>query len=278
MALPFTVPSRTTHDGMRSGFQMLAMIAALALAWTVGDSWKNHEKEQGERLFKIALCDLPKFRTFVEYSLSQNGGYSFLFQESQGSWFDSRGIFMGGGRECDDKEWMAAEDQMLTGFDIKTAFIWMNMHGLEDNVKDVIAKFQKPERLYSWSTALFLASLVISILGSTVFSMAPANKMALMMQMPAMILAIGLVFAGMALFTEAHKAALYGEAAFRGKSFTDSRLLPGVILALPLTVICLCMCCGSAAMAHKGGSLYEEERDAPMGHGDSKGEQVERDV
>jgi len=235
---------------MLVGFNNVALIGALILAFVVGDSWYAQEKNQGPRLFRTALCELPEFRDFVLYTL-ENRNHQFVFQGSSTQWLNTKQVLANADTtDCDDQNMIAATDVLISGFPMERMFAWMNVN--HKVAKEVIQGFQLVERLYSWSIGLLVACVLVAMLGGATCALTPSSPIVIKCQVPLFFVALATLLAGLAVFLEAHNRCLYGMSSFFSFSNQDSRLLVAAILIFPLAgAACLAGWCSSFA-AQKG--------------------------
>lgn len=235
------VPRSAVDSSVRS-FNMLAMFAALALTFEVADTWYAQDNLTGARLFKEMLCDVPQFRKFVIVDL-ENQGFDFVFMDTDGAaWLDSKRFLLDAAdHDCNSNLWHVAEDHLLLGFDQHKSSIWLNMH--REEMGNLILKFQLNEYMYSWSMGCLIVSLVISILGSSVFSLAPPSPCPFRSQMPALMLTVFLLVAGLVLFVQAHNDALYRRSSFSSDKREKEHNMAVGAFVIPIAAISFLATC-----------------------------------
>merc|ERR1719296_49421 len=175
--------------GLVSTFNVIGVASALALAFTIGDSWNSEETSQGARLFRELLCDNTAFRKYVQFELERPmHNFDFMFRDTeQTSWIDTRRVLADADADCSSSTWQTLTDLLLTKYPVSNTFVWVALHKPEDNLRlDLsIWKFQIAERLYSWSISLMLVCLIICIVGSSVYAFQPASSCGLKAMLPA---------------------------------------------------------------------------------------------
>lgn len=235
------VPRSAIDSSVRS-FNMLALFAALALTFEVADTWYAQRNMQGGRLFKEVLCDIPQFRKYVIFELEQKG-FDFVFMDTDGTaWLDSK-RFMNDAdnHDCDGPMWHVAEDHLLLGFDTSKTSIWLNMH--REEMGPLILKFQLNEYLYSWSMGCLIVCVIVCILGSSVFSLAPPSPCPFRSQMPMLVIAVALLVVGLILFVQAHNNALYMRSSFSSAKRDDEHSMAATLFILPVGFIAFFVTC-----------------------------------
>jgi len=251
---------RSASSNMLVGFNNVALIGALVLASVVADSWYAQEKNRGNRLFRMGLCELPQFREFVVYTL-ESRSHQFAFQGSSAQLLDTKSVLAAADTtHCDDKNMIAATDALITGFPLERMFAWMHMN--HEVAKEIIEDSQLVERLYAWSIGCLLACVLVAMLGGATCALTPSSPIVIKCQLPLFFVALAALLAGLALFIEAHSQCLYGMSSFFSFSDQDSRLVVSMFFVISLVAACLAGWFSSFA-AQKGHGLPAAQAICP---------------
>jgi len=260
MKAPAYTPSRTSINGLVQAFQSIGVAATLTLSLALLDSWNGEEQAQGERLFREMICSAPSFREYVIYDLTRHN-FDFTFSDmipaggggGDAAWIDVRAVLRGI-PDCQDHIWFAMEDFLLAegGFNTAKTFMWMNMH-LEES-RPAIAKFQTVEFLYFWAITLLLLCVIICIIGSSIFAMAPASTLMLKTQIPGLLFSVLFLVIGTICAVQGHNLAIFGESSFRSKTAESVNVHISLFFMLPVLLLTIVAagCTGFLAQLRHG--------------------------
>lgn len=241
--------------GLVSTFNVIGVAAALSLAFTIGDSWNSEEKSQGARLFRELVCDNTVFRKYVQFELERPSyKFDFVFRDTDNtSWLDSRRVLARADADCDSVTWQTAIDLLLSKFPLGNTFVWVALHKPEANLHlDLsIWKFQIAERLYSWSISLELVTLIICIVGSSIYAFQPASSCGLKAMIPAMVVAVILLVIAIFCCIVAHQRCLVGSASFRTQSSRDANFAVGFYFMVPVISFAILVAWVTGCMSNK---------------------------